>query len=687
MNSKKQEVENESTKNQEERLNQLKLNAFVYTESAYRNQLNFGNGKLEIPRCSEANPLTIDEILQLICPQLVGKYTGNGYIYKAINDQVTATPVNNKEELMNINPFKLLAEDFDANYTLTIEYKGVDEKCYFIHLYLRGLVKFDSQWYARISVMKSHEGKDDLRSGNTDSHPEILSFLIVNDLEGAEKALDEFDAIDISANQSLEEQKPIKDAEMEVLNGRLELYNPFYYFEYGKALFAQEHYYDAYTQLLRAYNILKTHFYFSDNNEKGVFFGVCYHLGQCLVQMQSYARACYFLGIAHFGTGHHEAEYANALALSGHERVVFFINKLKDGEDKEKNEAKIEELRKTYKLAGKEAAKDDTFETGSITLGMVLNEIFDVCQRNLTRATIEDTSKEAKASTLTDSAAIWNLDLMTMNNVVINLAYNRLGDGVTDKSLLNANNTIIVSIDPVNAENKQMKRVNVMIPNFAFDDHKQHYTPINTPHCCSFILADAPEKKTFSKDQLFDLLNEAVAIGNEGRIFESLAGMKFIHNHLKEAYMKADATDEIEELFYVSTFRLGCCYNQLRLLEKGYYCLDWSNESQIDVNIHEFVNCLCDMNDVRALYFIDRYIKTTKAPEDQQFMERFNKHMAFLKQRKAILLLENQLYKDAEDTLKEMVDDPLTKEFANTHLEQLNAFMKQREAAIAAEKK
>ena len=74
------------------------------------------------------------------------------------------------------------------------------------------------------------------------------------------------------------------------------------------------------------------------------------------------------------------------------------------------------------------------------------------------------------------------------------------------------------------------------------------------------------------------------------------------------------------------------------------------------------------MMDPQAMEVVDDVIKKSPMPDTEENKEQWNYHMAFLKRRKAYILIDRKRYSEARQLLEEMLNDPLSKEFAEGEL-------------------
>ena len=79
--------------------------------------------------------------------------------------------------------------------------------------------------------------------------------------------------------------------------------------------------------------------------------------------------------------------------------------------------------------------------------------------------------------------------------------------------------------------------------------------------------------------------------------------------------------------------------------------------------------------DPQALEVVDDVIKKSPMPDTEEKKEQWNYHMAFLKRRKAYILIDRKRYSEAKQLLEEMLNDPQSKECAEGELKYIEQMM------------
>lgn len=108
---------------------------------------------------------------------------------------------------------------------------------------------------------------------------------------------------------------------------------------------------------------------------------------------------------------------------------------------------------------------------------------------------------------------------------------------------------------------------------------------------------------------------------------------------------------------------LGECEAAEYYLINGYY-------SNILNNMMEYVNCLVNLKDVRAMSFIDNcFLEVSHAKGNEGALGVWS---SFLKRRKAYILVDWGMLTEAKKFLKEIVKDPMCEDFARQELSYLD---------------
>ena len=657
--------------------------SMINWESTYRNQHISMTDDIQFPRSSFTSYVKVRDVIETLYPSLKDKFTGRNYLSKVSEDVLSTGTSEKLGDVLEVSPFAFVFKKegenqltvLDESFAMTLEYKGANDKLYYLNLFVKVLGQAEHSVYLRVTTMKSAEVADDMITCRSNSLPECYSAVMVYDVLDASEDIKFFEETVASAKKKMQAQEELDQFEVEAVNGIYGMHLPPYNYGFANWLFEKERYYDAYVMYERVYNALKPSANSLDKESREVFLATCFHMGACLQQWGELEKACYFFELASSaGVNEYIGAYVNILALLSHNRVYYFLNQVRSQADK--NEAAKNETTRLESLISnveKHYTVPETYNSGVLTLGYVLNRMFDVDPRCILGATINHTGDNDIAPQVVSNADAWNLNIYDLKDSVLYVRYSRAQWQTKveeDKSILCFDNAIMVDIhSAVTEDGKSCVRVNAMIPNFSRNDEKREFNPCNLPITGSFAMGDERPDKVFTNDQLKDVYEQAVDLLGQRRIFEAMQGFDYIHRALKIEYTKAEATDETEELFFEATFQLGFCLVELGIYEKATYYLDWAQEGNKAEYAQEYINCMCNNNDVRALAAIESQLKVIVKPEEPEYQQAYEFHKSFLLRRKAYVLINWHMFDDAENLLKEMLNDPNSKEYAEHELE------------------
>ena len=165
------------------------------------------------------------------------------------------------------------------------------------------------------------------------------------------------------------------------------------------------------------------------------------------------------------------------------------------------------------------------------------------------------------------------------------------------------------------------------------------------------------EEQTWLLDQLHVNISKDYWWGNkvqkENRFWDAIIYFENVYNALQDQWREGTITDEGKDCFFKTCFRLGYCYNELQLYEKALFYLDIVYG--FVGNIHckmEYINCLVNSKDFRAIYIINKEIQEDLTRAMQLKKEEITKDMVtfhhFLRRRKAYTLVNMGRLDEAE---------------------------------------
>ena len=364
-----------------------------------------------------------------------------------------------------------------------------------------------------------------------------------------------------------------------------------------------------------------------------------------------------------------------------------------------------------------------------VTLGFILETLFDVKKEDLYWLHIFSSNFDRSRvdnRQIDNKDEIWEYNLFdaifSMNdkgesssmqgqNTTITIRYDKAyykredKESCDDKSILYNDNSIILFLRNIAAsgEGTWYMRVSAMLPDFTADDDMRASRSRNSPQTMSFVLAwdeTDPTDRLGEYQRLFDSMVEKSNTGQpltedetlilttymhrnsvgydfgyakwllgQKRYFDALMQFLKVHEALKRNKDKS-----ITEAYLDTCVCLGYCYNELEQYEKAYYYLDIvvnyvDKQYRKPAYIIEYVNCLCNNNDDRAMGLMCYWIKELEGKKELSADE--TALYWFLHRRIAYLFIEMKEYDDAEKLLNILTEHSETAEFAKQELEYL----------------
>lgn len=688
-NEQKQENENNMENNQPtaEEIKEMVFKRFIYMEAAYRTQEVNPREHVEIPRASADKMVSLADVLDLLSAGMAAKYNGRAFVTRRLGEEVTTTSEEDAAATLAHSPFKYVFEHndddsssvLDAAVNLSLEFVGQDGTSAYTQIALKPLGSTENSVYVRLTVMSPSVGADDLRTSRSGSEPDVYSCVVVYDVKDPSADLQRFDEIEQATQEKLKEQQPLEPLEDEMMRGMQGISYPAYNLGYGKWLLDHHRYYDAYVVYQRVYNCLKPDLAHLQKEAQEAFYHACYGMGICLRQLGFLDKAAYYLQLSMIGNDEFIASYVETLALHSHNRVCYYLNQLRSQVAQAPSAA--EEIKRIEKLAAESEERHqqqvvERIDWGMLPLGYVLHHFYDAVPECLMGASVITPAEAEPVKVLAAKEEIWQLNLYELKDATVYIGYSRAAWEMKvpyDASHLCQNGCIVMNVRTVkSAEGKPYVRVDLVAPNFAHNDEKRFPAPFNLPEYHSFVLGLEGEQHQSARTELEEIYQKSLELKHSFRTVEAMRGFEYLHNVLKVEYTKVTASDEMEEMFFDATYELGFCLVELEQYERAAYYLDWVQEGGKAEYAREFVNCLCNSGDVRALEVIDGVMKGMKKPENPEFAESYAYFMAFMNRRKAFVLVSRGMIDEAKQLLQELLNDPISKDFAQQELDYLS---------------
>ena len=125
---------------------------------------------------------------------------------------------------------------------------------------------------------------------------------------------------------------------------------------------------------------------------------------------------------------------------------------------------------------------------------------------------------------------------------------------------------------------------------------------------------------------------------------------------------------EERNLFLEVCYMLGFCYNELQQYDRAYYYLTFVTGINRILYAEEYVNCMIYLGDYRSLMTIDGILEdlhnSIVEDEEGEVEQSVHPFLQFLYRRKAYVLVELHRLDEAEEMLRQMIDDPESGDFA-----------------------
>ena len=150
------------------------------------------------------------------------------------------------------------------------------------------------------------------------------------------------------------------------------------------------------------------------------------------------------------------------------------------------------------------------------------------------------------------------------------------------------------------------------------------------------------------------------------RYYEAVACLENAYRLLNSNIDKKSL--EERNLFLEVCYMLGFCYNELQQYDRAYYYLTFVTGINRTLYAEEYVNCMIYLGDYRSLMTIDGILEdlhnSIVEDEEGEVEQSVHPFLQFLYRRKAYVLVELHRFDEAEEMLRQMIDDPESGDFA-----------------------
>ena len=150
------------------------------------------------------------------------------------------------------------------------------------------------------------------------------------------------------------------------------------------------------------------------------------------------------------------------------------------------------------------------------------------------------------------------------------------------------------------------------------------------------------------------------------RYYEAVSCLENAY-HLLNSNIDQKSVEE-RNLFLEVCYMLGFCYNELQQYDRAHYYLTFVTGINRALYAEEYVNCMIYLGDYRSLMTIDGILEdlhNSICEDEEGDVERsLHPFLQFLYRRKAYVLVELHRFDEAEEMLRQMIDDPESGDFA-----------------------
>ena len=645
---------------------------YMELESAYLHQ------RIVIRRSTAEDRLTLGEILQQLFPQMdesslltMAVAYRSGASYQGATKELI---IDDASDRWHFDVFAPFVEDKTSDKQLfpmlrcpeaTLILKTKEQQ---IIISLNGVGRSGDEYYMiRATILiPDCSMSDDCRSFRTKSNNVpfadslILSYGEVKDEPEFNicRFSEEYKKIEASVNEKVQRHAGIdeySELELAYIHAAQE-FDPPYYVNHGKWLFEREahRYYDAYTTLERAFYYLQPRLNEGDEKMKYLFYDISKKIGICLSVLGREDEASYYF---------RQTDEEGLMLDQVHQMLAHHRNKAEHVTSSQ---------------------CDDR-----LTIGSALSVLLGLEKKNLAPCMfIYDTTDGSFLPQIEDQDTIvdYTLNDERAKDKVFVLscshAHYLTGDE-EDKSILCTNAPIIISTHAIQGENSSsIMRVDVVRCNFGYDDDKRREDmPSNIPLTYSLTVG-SKSGVTFStdKESLSKGLSEAMRLIHEMRFMEALKLSKgvfdYARNQQEEGVIDKLEDESLREIAYDASYCIGYCLMELEKATMASYYLEIAAHALNYKYVQEYINCLSNTMDMRALPFIENVIRNSPKPTSPDDLKAWEFHMAFLKRRKAYVLIDLGRIAEARAYLTEMLDDPMNKDFAGNELKYIDGRFK-----------
>ncbi len=134
--------------------------------------------------------------------------------------------------------------------------------------------------------------------------------------------------------------------------------------------------------------------------------------------------------------------------------------------------------------------------------------------------------------------------------------------------------------------------------------------------------------------------------------------------------LKRESLTSVSDALESLSFYIGFCLCEMGKLDRAFYYLEICRGSSNIDHVQELVNVLANAGDFRVFYYIDNYLKVVEQnyKDEPELPEHIVRFVSFLKRRHAYSLISFGKLEEAESEFRELLEDPLSKDYAINEL-------------------
>lgn len=155
--------------------------------------------------------------------------------------------------------------------------------------------------------------------------------------------------------------------------------------------------------------------------------------------------------------------------------------------------------------------------------------------------------------------------------------------------------------------------------------------------------------------------------------------------HLENAYYSLQSrfhalSNSEKEMFYETCYLIGFCYCEFQQYQRAYFFLDITFTQNRITHTQEYVNCLANSKDFRAIHIIDSLLNNLQQPgnSEEELPPHIVSFIHFLRRRKAYVLIDQEKLDEAAEIFSSMLNEPENSDYALDELAYIQQLKEQK---------